>query len=136
MSQGVPRLYGRGSGRHRYYNAIFRELEGRFGPFDAIARSQAAATATFWAEFRSDTEALSLAEHARRLGKGRRPSAARIVQLKRRRALSWGSYEQGVRRLEELAAARPLTFADAARRAAAGGQALHTAGVGAARGER
>jgi hypothetical protein len=95
MSQGVPRLYGRGSGRHRYYNAIFRELEGRFGPFDAIARSQAAATATFWAEFRSDTEALSLAEHARRLGKGRRPSAARIVQLKRRRALSWGSYEQG-----------------------------------------
>lgn len=92
--------------RGRLYQAQFAALRERYGPFDAVARCNAAAAAVLWVEFQTATAAVQAAEDVRARGKGRRPSAAGIEKLKRRQGLSWGSYQQAERRLEELAARR------------------------------
>ena len=99
-----------------WYREHFKALDQRLGPFDQVTREYAGAVAALWCEFRSDTLALEAAERTRREGQGRRPSTQGIARLKKRAALSWGSYDQALVRLEALTATRPRsTFADAVR---------------------
>ena len=67
-----------------------------------MVRSYAAGAAVLWVEFQKATRALKTAEETRAKGKGRRPNAAALERLKRRQGLSWQSYDQAIRRLEEL----------------------------------
>jgi hypothetical protein len=107
LRSGAPRMFGRHEGAAgRWYHAQYQALVERFGPFDAITRSYAAGAAVLWVEFQKATRGLKAAEEARRDGKGRRPNAAAVERLKRRQGLSWQSYDQAVRRLEELAVPR------------------------------
>ena len=80
-------------------------LEKRLGPFDDVTLQYAVGVVTFSLAFQSDSKARQRAELARTLGKGRRPTVAAIERLKRREGLSWGSYDQAMKRLEELAKA-------------------------------
>jgi hypothetical protein len=103
-----------------WYREHYKALDQRLGPFDQVSREYAGAVAALWCEFRGDTLALEAAELARREGQGRRPSTQAIARLKKRAALSWGSYDQALVRLEALTVNRPRpSFADAVR---AGGQ--------------
>src|SRR5438093_12648356 len=118
LAGGLPRMFQRHSGvKGHWFRSHFRALEQRLGPFDPVTRQYAGAAAVLWCEFRRDTLALEEAEAARREGKGRRPSTSAIARLKKRAALTWGSYDAALRRLEELAAkTRPrASFAEAAR---------------------
>jgi len=104
LRSGAPRLYGRHDGaRGRAFHVQFKALEARYGPFDPLTRQYAAGAAVQWAEFQASSRDLQAAELARATGRGRRPSAALIARLKRRQGLAWGSYDQAVRRVEELA---------------------------------
>lgn len=102
----------------RWFREHYRALETRLGSFDSVCRDYAGGVAALWCEYRSDVFALEVAETARQDGQGRRPSVQAIARLKKRAALSWGSYDASLRRLEDLMAKRPrtTTFADAVRR--------------------
>jgi hypothetical protein len=117
--RGVPRMFRSHAGaKGRWFREHYRALDARLGPFDSVCREYAAGTCVMLCEFKTDTLALEAAEHARRDGHGRRPSTQAIARLKKRTALSWGSYDAALRRLEELVAKRPrtTTFADSVRR--------------------
>jgi hypothetical protein len=119
LRNGMPRMFSNHKGaRGHWFREHYRALEQRLGTFDSVCREYAGAVAALWCEFRSDTLALEAAEKARDEGQGRRPSAQMIARLKKRAALSWGSYDAALRRLEELMAkrTRTVTFADTVRR--------------------
>lgn len=118
---GLPRMFRNHLNvRGVWYREHYKALDQRLGPFDQVSREYAGAVAALWCEFRGDTLALEAAELARREGQGRRPSTQAIARLKKRAALSWGSYDQALVRLEALTVNRPRpSFADAVR---AGGQ--------------
>jgi len=101
---GLPRMYRRHTGaRGRWFRLHYQALEARLGPFDKVTSHYAGAAAVLWCEFRQDILALESAEQLRQDGKGRRPSVQSIARLKKRAALTWGSYDAALRRLEELA---------------------------------
>jgi hypothetical protein len=107
LQGGAPRMFGRHDGASgRWYQEHYRALLQRFGPFDALVRSYAAGAAVLWVEFQKATRALKTAEETRMKGKGRRPNAGAVERLKRRQGLSWQSYDQSIRRLEELTSGR------------------------------
>jgi hypothetical protein len=119
LSNRMPRAFASHRGvKGGWFRAQYSALEQRLGAFDSVCREYAGAVAVLWCEFRADTLALEAAEDARHGGKGRRPSTQAIARLKKRAALSWGSYDAALRRLEELMAKRPrtVTFADTVRR--------------------
>lgn len=104
---GAPRAYADHRGTTgRLYAAHYAALVERFGPFDELGRDYAGAVAALWVAFRLATEGVKAAEAQRAKGKGRRPSAAGVERLRRRQGLAWGSYDQAVRRLEQLAGDR------------------------------
>lgn len=122
----MPRMFRSHQGqRGAWFREAYRGLEARLaGPFDAVTRQYAAGVSALWVEWRSDKLAQEEAERARQAGRGRRPSVQEIARLKKRAALSWGSYDAALRRLEELAAKRPAqSFAEAI--ANAGGSGPH-----------
>lgn len=103
LAGNIPRMFRRHRGPRGYwFRAHYRALEGKHGPFDPVTREYAGAVAAWWVEFRGDELALEEADHARREGKGRRPSTSAIARLKKRAGLSWGSYDAALKRLEEL----------------------------------
>jgi hypothetical protein len=118
LSRHVPRVYAdhrRPDGRE--YRRHFLELTERYGPLDGVARSFASGVARLWVGYLQDSAAVDAAVRAREVGTGRRPSVALIARLRKRQGLSWGSYDSGLKRLEELAGDRPRgTFADAVMR--------------------
>jgi hypothetical protein len=119
LRNGVPRMFTNHKGaKGSWFRDHYRALEQRLGAFDSVCREYAGAVAALWCEFRTDTLALESAEKARNEGQGRRPSTQAIARLKKRAALSWGSYDAALRRLEDLMAKRPrtVTFADTVRR--------------------
>lgn len=116
LRSGAPRVLGRHDGAAGgLFDVHYRALQETHGPFTALLRQYAGSAAAWWAQFVMDTRAVKQAEDARLHGKGRRPGAAAIARLKKRQGLSWQSYEQAARRLEEMASARrrprgPLTI--------------------------
>lgn len=118
LRHGLPRMFRSHKGhKGHWFREHYRALETRLGAFDPVCRDYAGGVAALWCEYRSDTFALEQAETARLEGKGRRPSNQAIARLKKRAALSWGSYDAALRRLEDLMAKRPrASFADVVRR--------------------
>ena len=117
---GLPRMFANHlNARGGWYREHYRALAERHGPFDKVSREYAGAVAALWCEYKGDTLALECAEQLRQDGKGRRPSSQAIARLKKRAALSWGSYDASLRRLEELTArqSRHVNPLDAVRRA-------------------
>lgn len=109
----MPRVFRSHAGRKGHIvRAHYRALEQRLGPFDELARQYAATVATLYFEFTDDTNRLEEATGARDNGKGRRPSAAAIARLKKRAALTWGSYDSALQRLESLCAQQRKRQAD------------------------
>ena len=105
LRSGAPRLLGfHGGTRGRWYAGHFQALSHRLGPFkESAVREYAGAVAVAWVGWREATEALTEAQRLRRDGKGRRPSTAQLARLQRRQGLQWQTYDQALRRLEELA---------------------------------
>lgn len=104
---GLPRMFrSHLNVRGVWYREHYKALDQRHGPFDKVTREYAGAVAALWCEFRGDTLTLESAEQARREGHGRRPSSQAIARLKKRAALSWGSYDAALRQLFELATHR------------------------------
>ncbi|MGH7412534.1 MAG: hypothetical protein ACREJ6_15955 [Candidatus Methylomirabilis sp.] len=103
LRTGVPRVLGFHGGKlgHRFHAHVLA-LMARCGPFDGLAKAQAAATARFWVDWQSLSEELTTAEAQRTNGAGRRPSARQVQALRKRLALGWKSYEGALKRLEEL----------------------------------
>lgn len=121
LSGGLPRMFSSHKGaKGHWFREHFRAIEMRLGSFDPVCRDYAGGVAALWCEYRTDVLSLEVAETARADGHGRRPSVQAIARLKKRAALSWGSYDAALRRLEELMAKRPrtVTFADTVRRQA------------------
>jgi len=107
LRSGAPRLLGNhGGAAGKWFDTHYRALLARLGPFDAMTRDYAGAAAALWVQFREATAAVKAAQEARANGKGRRPSTAAVERLRRRQGLSWQSYDQAVKRLEELSARR------------------------------
>lgn len=108
LRSGAPRMLGRHNGASgRWFDAHYRALDQRFGPFDALTRLEAGKTAALWVTFRQATERLREAVQARETGRGRRPNAAAIRTLEKRQGLAQSSYDAALRRLEELCANAP-----------------------------
>ena len=104
LRSGGERILGRHDGaRGRTFDAHFRALVLRLGPFDRLARSYASATAALWCDFTDTEHILTDAQRQRREGKGRRPSVSQIARLQKRQGLAWQSYDGALKRLEELA---------------------------------
>lgn len=108
LRSGAPRLLRRHDGAPgRWYDAQFRALAERFGPFDAFTRQYAGLVAAAWVGYRQATERLADATRTRQEGRGRRPNLATIRALEKRVGLAQSSYDAALRRLEELSAKRP-----------------------------
>jgi hypothetical protein len=109
------------SGEACQFRREYRALEKRHGgAFDESVVPYAVAAIELHGQFLRASRLLRTAEAQRMNGKGRRPSAAAVERLRRRQGLSLGSWDQAMRRLEELAAsAKPRSFAEAARAAGA-----------------
>jgi len=97
-------LGNHGGAAGKWYDSHYRALRQRFGPFDEITRQYVGGVAVLWVQFREVMVAVKVAQEARANGKERRPSASAVERLRRRQGLAWGSYDQAVRRLEELSA--------------------------------
>jgi hypothetical protein len=85
----------------------YRMLDKQLGPFDEAMLPHAAGVVIFQHAFQDATREVQRMQEARAHGRGRRPTAAAIERLKRRQGLSWQSFDQARRRLEELAASNP-----------------------------
>lgn len=104
LRSGAPRMLGHHGGRRgRWFDEHYRNLIGRFGSLDGVLRDYAGGLATLWIAWREATEALVVAQEARRKGKGRRPSVAQIERLKNRQGKAWDAYDSALRRFEGLA---------------------------------
>jgi hypothetical protein len=102
-------MFRRHSGRQGvWYRVHYAALETRLGPFDPAMRLYAGGASALWVTWRLDSDAAEEASQARQEGRGRRPSAQAVARLKKRAALSWGSYDAALRRLEGMAEHRPF----------------------------
>jgi len=106
LRSGARRVLGRHDGPWgRRFDAHYRALVARHGAFtDALTRDYASAVAAAWVSWWKAEETLAEAERQRANGRGRRPSAARINQLQKRKGLEWQDYNAALTRLEMLAA--------------------------------
>jgi hypothetical protein len=101
-------MFGRHDGsRGRTYDAHYRALAARLGPFDRLGRDYASSVAALFVDAAHSQRTLEEARRARGEGTGRRPSQAGINQLQKRAGLAWESYDTALHRLEAMAAARP-----------------------------
>lgn len=101
----VKRLYGDGhTADARAFCRGWAALEQRLGVALEPFLTETAAAVEFGLQWQDVTGELRQAQEARQRGKGRRPTASRIASLRKRQGLSWQSYDQAVRRLEELVA--------------------------------
>jgi hypothetical protein len=96
--------------------AYFQSLATKYGPFDTPTRAYAQAVASMWGVFAQATEDLNVAEVKRQTGRGRVPPVAAIERLRRRQALAFGSWDQALRRLEDLTRAASSSISAALRR--------------------
>ena len=87
----------------RLLRAHYRALDERYGPFDAVTKAYALAETAMWWGFELATAAVMEGEQKRREGKRRRPAAQAVERLRKRQGLAYGSFDQALRRLEELA---------------------------------
>ena len=95
--------FGRHNGaRGRSFDAQYKALAKRFGPFDQFSRQYASSVAGLFVEYRSASEVLAEAQRQRKEGKGRRPNQAAIARLQKRQGLAWESYDRSLQRLEAL----------------------------------
>jgi len=104
LRSGAVRLLGRHDGAPgRAFDAQYRALTARGLVPDAMTRQYGSAVAALWVDWQAAERTLAEAQRQRRVGRGRRPSAAGIARLQKRVGLAWGSYDAALRRLEELA---------------------------------
>jgi len=90
------------------YREHFIALEEAYGPFHSeLARQAAADAAQAFCIKLATARAWEQAQQAREHGKGRRPNARQIINLSKRVALDTSTYDQAVRRLQELLARTP-----------------------------
>ena len=108
LRSGAPRILGSHDGsRGRWFDAQYRALEAKYGPFDRFTKQYAAGVAANFVEFRGASEALHKAQVQRKVGKGRRPNQLAISRLQKRAGMSWQSYDQSLQRLEALCQRKP-----------------------------
>lgn len=114
LRSGGKRVLGSHDGtRGRRFHAHYKGLTRRWGPLEGLVRDYASATAGLFVTWWDCQEALEVAQRQRRDGRGRRPAAGQIARLQKRAGIQWAAYDSALRRLEELAAARPRqTLAD------------------------
>jgi hypothetical protein len=85
---------------------FYRGLEARFGPFDQVARQHARLTTEAWWSASQASEAALVESAKRRHGRGRRPTGQAVDRAMRRAGLNVGTFDQMVRRLEELTSSK------------------------------
>lgn len=108
LRSGARRVLGNhGGARGKSFDAHYRALRARLGPFDGVTRDYASATAAAFVAYLDAEVAVTRATRLRDGGRGRRPSVQALERLRRRQGLSWGTFDGALRRLEELAASRP-----------------------------
>jgi hypothetical protein len=89
---------------------FLRSLEARYGPFDGVGRQYARLAAeAWWSATRASGEAIE-ATVKREQGRGRRTMQG-VDRRRKRAGLNVGTFDQLVRRLDELAAGRKRTLA-------------------------
>jgi hypothetical protein len=100
-----PRGYWPGlpTSERRALKRFYRALDRRFGPFDAVAREYAKATCAAWWSARYASEAAMESANKRRVGTGRRPKAQVVDRAMKRAGLNTKTFDELMRRLEELA---------------------------------
>jgi hypothetical protein len=81
---------------------FYRGLEARYGAFDQVARQHARLTTEAWWNARQASEVALVESAKRRHGRGRRPSGQAVERQMKRAGLNVGTFDQMVRRLEEL----------------------------------
>lgn len=87
--------------RYRLQNFL-RSLEARFGQLDVVGFEYARfATEAWWSASQASEAALTQGAR-RRHGRGRRPSLQELDRRMKRQGLGFGTFDQLVRRLEEL----------------------------------
>ena len=81
----------------------FRALEAKYGPFsDRVTSAQAKLVCELWRAASSASEAAVSEASKRRAGRGRRPSLQHVGRQQKRQALSVGSYDAALDRLEQM----------------------------------
>jgi hypothetical protein len=124
LRSGARRVFRRHDGaRGRTYDAHYRALAARLGPFDRLSRDYASSVAALYVDAVHSQRTLEEARRARAEGTGRRPSQAGINQLQKRAGLAWMSYDDGLKRLEAMTSACPPADPVAEFAAAANGRA-------------
>ena len=109
---GAPRLLGRHDGREgAAYHRAYVALQADLGPFSPLSRLEAGRVAVAWVQLEATTRALVDAQRLRRLGRGRRPSAAAVERLARRQGLADNSYAQALERLRQLTSTKRRSLA-------------------------
>ena len=106
LLSGARRMLGRHDGPWgRRFNDHYRALRARYGDLtDPLVRAYASAVAAAWVGYWRSQEALAAAQQQRERGRGRRPSAARVNQLQKRKGLEWDDYNKALAKLEVLVA--------------------------------
>jgi hypothetical protein len=93
----------------RAFSAHLRDLHGHYGPLEGLAADYAELVAFLRVNLAGSMARLAEAQQKRETGTGRRPSVYDIGRLLKRVGLEFGSYDQALRRLEELAQPRRAT---------------------------
>jgi hypothetical protein len=96
----------------RPLHAFLRSLEARFGPLDVLTFEYARLASDAWWTAVQASEAALTQTAKRRHGRGRRPTLQELDRRMKRQGLAVGTFDQLVRRVEELAGRkRDLTTA-------------------------
>lgn len=93
----------------------FRALLARFGPFDEVTYDYATTLTELWWVFRRASEQAGGVDRKLRHGRGQRPTVEDLERRWRRQGKSFGSFDQALKRLEELAVGqrrRPASIAE------------------------
>jgi hypothetical protein len=94
------------------YRQAFADIAAEFDLSSSFLRFEGGRVAALRVQLEAATRALTDAQRARRVGRGRRPNVQQIERLSRRQGLADGSYSQALARLEQLAGSRrPLDLA-------------------------
>jgi hypothetical protein len=104
-----------------------RALEAHFGPLSPLAADYAEIVSVLRTRLAWSFQATTGARTQRERGRGRRPGLVAVERCLRREGLQFGSYDQALRRLEELCARnsrrQPSSGAELLARVRAGGGA-------------